>query len=67
MSHKDFKEKLEYISKRYAYKTSMVYMTENYGDVSFSFSDIYNIIMEIQSVLQKCGVVYGNRAKINLS
>lgn len=64
MNHKDFKEKLEYISQRYANKTSMVYMTENCGDVRFSFSDIYNIIIETQSVLQKCGVVCGDRAAI---
>ncbi len=64
MSHKDFNEKLEYISKRYADKTSMVYMTENLGDVRFSFSDIYNLIIETQSVLKKSGIVCGDRAAI---
>ncbi len=40
MNHKDFKGKIEYITNRYADKPSMLYMTENGNDISFSFSDI---------------------------
>lgn len=64
MNHKDFKEKIEYITNRYSDKTSMVYMTENDEDISFSFNDIYKIIIETQSVLQKCGVTCGDRVAI---
>ena len=64
MNYADFKEKIEYITNRYSDKTSMVYMTENDEDISFSFNDIYKIIIETQSVLQKCGVVCGDRVAI---
>ena len=64
MNHTDFKKKIEYITNRYSDKTSMVYMTENDEDISFSFNDIYKIIIETQSVLQKCGVTCGDRVAI---
>lgn len=64
MNHDDFKKKIEYITDRYSEKTAITYMTENGTDVIFSFKDVYNIILETQSVLQKSGVVCGDRAAI---
>lgn len=64
MNHADFKKKIEYIAERYSEKTAITYMTENGTDITFSFKDVYNIIIETQSVLQKSGVVCGDRAAI---
>lgn len=64
MNHADFKKKLEYITDCYSKKTAITYMKENGADNIFSFKDVYNIIVETQSVLQKSGVVCGDRAAI---
>lgn len=64
MNYADFKKKIEYITDRYSEKTAITYMTENGTDITFSFKDVYNIIIETQSVLQKSGVVCGDRAAI---
>lgn len=64
MNHADFKKKIEYITERYSGKTAITYMTENGTDITFSFKDVYNIILETQSVLQKSGIVCGDRAAI---
>lgn len=64
MNHADFKGKIEYITEHYSEKTAITYMTENGADITFSFKDVYNVIIETQSVLQKSGVVCGDRAAI---
>lgn len=64
MNHADFKEKMEYITEHYSEKTAITYMTENGTDITFSFKDVYNIIIETQSILQKSGVVCGDRVAI---
>lgn len=64
MNHADFKKKIEYITEHYSEKTAITYMTENGTDITFLFKNVYNIIIETQSVLQKSGVVCGDRAAI---
>lgn len=64
MNFVDFKKKIDCIIERYSEKTAITYITENGIDIIFSFKDVYNIIVETQSVLQKSGVVCGDRAAI---
>lgn len=64
MNFVDFKKKIDCIIERYSEKTAITYITENGINIIFSFKDVYNIIVETQSVLQKGGVVCGDRAAI---
>lgn len=63
-SHKDFKNMMDELFRKYSSKTIITYLKDDGSKVLFTFDDIHNIIIHLFKTLISCGILAGDRAAI---